>query len=75
MNKSQKIVIGIILILMGIVTFLFMTTIADCTLWTTIDGTRYSIPVPSDTQAWLACLLGIVFTGAGIFVLISKKRR
>jgi len=75
MNKSQKVFIGIVLILMGIVTLLFMTTIADCTLWTTINGTRYSIPVPSDPQAWLACLLGIVFIGGGILVLVSKKKR
>jgi len=75
MNKSQRVVVGIVLILMGVVTLVFMTTTVEYVALFTSGGVRYRVDVLPNSTAWLACLLGIVFTGAGIFVLISKKRR
>ena len=74
MNKSQRAVVGIVLILMGVITFVFMTTtIEEVGFFTTSPGVRYQVDVLPNSRAWLACLLGIVFTGGGILVLISKK--
>jgi len=76
MNKSQKVVIGIVLILMGIVTLLFMTTtIKEVGIFTTSHLIRYQVDVLPNSKAWFACLLGIAFIGGGILVLVSKKKR
>lgn len=73
MNKPQRVTIGIVLILMGIVTLIFMTTTVEHVAFYTSGGVRYRVDVLPNSMAWFACLLGIVFTGAGIFVLIGKK--
>ncbi len=80
MNKSQRVVAGIVLILMGVVTLLFMTTTIEYAatrevVWRSGSRVYEVVDILPNSTAWLACLLGIVFIGAGIFVLISKKRR
>ena len=75
MNKPQKMTIGSVLILMGIVTLVFMTTTVEYVALYTSGGVRYNVDVLPNSRAWFACLLGIVFTGAGILVLVSNKKR
>ena len=77
MNKSQRVVVGVVLILMGIVTFILAVSI----------GSYLSSPPPPHgfvldrlihkeiLEFYPVILLGIAFTGGGIFVLISKKER
>ncbi len=64
MNKTQRIVLGITLMLMGIITFVFVAYI-----WST-NGSE----IASETF-YAFCLLGIIFVGGGVFIMVSKKKR
>jgi len=64
MNKSQRMVAGIVLILIGIVSFIFAASTTDA-----YYVRRHLFEI------YLMILLGVAFTGGGIFVLISKKER
>jgi len=76
MNKSQRKVLGIALILMGIVTLVFMTTtIEEIGFFTTASNIRHRVDILPNSKAWVASLLGIAFMGGGIFVLISKEKK
>jgi len=66
MNKSQKVVITVFLILMGIVSFTITALIVYFDIEYYLFGGFISM--------FLAMLvLSIIFTGAGILVFISKK--
>jgi len=60
MNKPQKIVIGITLILMGIITFVFLAL-------------QFEEMDPEGP--YILCLLAIVLVGGGFFILFIKKKR
>ncbi|MBA7604713.1 hypothetical protein ES703_11839 [subsurface metagenome] len=65
MNKSQRLVAGIALILMGIILFVL------------INLSVYSVEYLSRHvfELYPMILLAIAFTGGGIFVLVSKKKK
>ena len=65
MNTSQRVVAGIALILMGIVLFVLMNMSVY-----SVEYIRRHV-----FEVYPMILLGIAFTGGGIFVLVSKKRR
>ena len=68
MNKPQRMVLGITLILMGIITFVYVALntqrIYDSLFgWGNVSANSY-----------LLCLLGLIFIGGGFFILFSKKK-
>jgi hypothetical protein len=67
MSKSQRKVIGVILILMGVISFILAALIVD-----TYSGRHYFSYYMF--KLYPVVLLGIVFTGGGIFVLIGKSK-
>jgi len=68
MNKNQRVVINIVLILMGVISFTITALIVYFNIEYYLFGGFISI--------FLAMLvLSIIFTGAGILVFISKKKR
>ena len=64
MNKSQRIVASIVLILMGAISFILAESGMDAYY---IRRHLFEI--------YLMILLGIAFTGGGIFLLVSKKEK
>ena len=64
MNKSQRMVVGIGLILMGVYSFV-----------STTQSHMHVALVRYPFAFYSLIILGIAFIGSGIFVLISKKRR
>jgi len=69
MNKSQRIVAGIVLIVMGIILFILVAS----------NILEYCIVNPPYFRRHMfelypIILLGIALTGGGIFVLVSKKK-
>jgi len=67
MNKSQKLVAGIVLILMGVISFISATSF--------VRGHSDYYLKTHEFELYLLILFGIAFIGGGIFVLVSKKRR
>lgn len=71
MNKSQRMVAGIVLILMGVITFfLIASNIYSYSFTLFSDYFRRSM-----FKFYPIIVLGMAFIGAGIFVLVSKKRK
>lgn len=64
MRKGQRIVASTVLILIGIVSFIFAASTTDA-----YYVRRHLFEI------YLMILLGIAFTGGGIFVLVTKKGR
>ena len=77
MNKSQRIVVAVVLILMGIATFSFM--ISNLIYYEHAWYQKVNSPVLSFSEMeaghYLMILLGIAFVGGGFFIFFSKKRR
>jgi len=69
MNRLQKISIGIALIVMGIVTFVYVALITE-KIYSSISGFGHISII-----SYLMILLGIVFIGGGFFILFSSKKR
>jgi len=67
MSKSQKVVIAVFLILMGIFSFISATSF--------VRGHSDYYLKQHEFELYLLILFGLAFIGGGIFVLISKKRR
>lgn len=65
MNKPQRIVLGITLILMGIIIFIYVAHV-----WLTIGPEEIDPFV-----VYIFCLLSIIFVGGGVFIMVSKKKR
>jgi len=68
MSKSQRVIINIVLILMGVISFTITALIVCFNIEYYLFGGSISV--------FLAMLvLSIIFTGAGILIFISKKKR
>ena len=65
MNKGQRVVAGITLILMGVILFILIKL-----SFYSVEYIRRHV-----FEVYPMILLGIVFTGGGIFLLVSKKKR
>ena len=79
MNKSQRVVVGIVLILMGFVTFIFAVLIGNHLFSLPLIPPGYVLIQPGIRkyifELYPAILLSIAFTGGGVFLLVSKKGR
>ena len=77
MNKNQRALVGVILILWGLLFFssIFSSVIYDGDVW----YRKVNSPVLSfsnmEAGHYLMILLGIAFVGGGFFIFFSKKRR
>ena len=68
MNKAQRLVAGIALILIGVYSFIFIGAITHD--YDLVGYLRRHV-----FETYHIILLGMIFMGAGIFLLVSKKRR